>query len=146
MDEKDKDLINMLWDEWKYRNTLYWQMIYRFGFMILFVSFIPYVYPKVISHLGKLVIAFPICGMVLSIFSAWILDAEAARFSHVKYTLNKHRGDYLPERFPENGGFIWWLRRANIGYGISILFSVVFVLLSILSAASLWFYGLPNIK
>ncbi len=144
MKENEKELINMLWDEWKYRNTLYWQMLYRFGFMILFVSFVPYVYPKVVSHLDKLVIVFPITGMVLSLFSAWILDSEAARFSYVAKTLNKYRGEYVPERFPNSKNPFWILRKVKIGYGISILFGIVFVLLSILSLVSLLNFGLPN--
>jgi hypothetical protein len=145
MSGDNKELISMLWDEWKYRNTLYWQMFFRFGFIVLFVSFVPYVYPRIVSELGRLVIAFPIAGAVLSIFAAWLLDAEATRFSYVGKKLNKFRGDYVGDWFPDDG-ILWKLRKANIGYGISILFGVVLVVASIASAIVLWKYGIPSAK
>ena len=129
----------LLWDEWKYRNTLYWQMFYRFGFIVLFVSFIPYVYPERICDIGRLVVVFPIVGALLSIVAALLLDAESARFSAVKDEYDKLRSGYVPEEFPERSA-IWKFRKTKIGYLISVLFGVVLFLLSILNAIYLWNY------
>jgi len=111
MTDAEKNLVDMLWDEWKYRNALYWSTFYRFGFIVLFVSFIPYVYPQVISHLGRLVVVFPVAGGLISLFAAWLLDAEAARFSYVTKTLDIHRGDFKAKRFPTDGSIVWKLRK-----------------------------------
>ena len=145
MTTDNKELVNMLWDEWKYRNTLYWQMFYRFGFIVLFVSFIPYVYPNIVSKLGNLVVVFPISGAVLSIFASWLLDGEAARFSYVGKKLDEYRGVYKPDRFPTEG-ILWKIRAAKIGHGISIMFGVVLVVVSVFSAYALIQWGVPVTK
>lgn len=145
MCDENKELINMLWEEWKYRNTHFWQLFYRFGFIILFVSFIPYVYPEIVIKLEKLVIAFPVAGGLLSIFAAYLLDAEAARFSSVGNKINEFRGKYKPGDFPSSG-CIWKLRNIRLGYFIPIIFALLLVLLSILNGYVLLEFGIPNIQ
>lgn len=140
MDQDKNDVLNMLWDEWKYRNQSYWRSFYRFGFMILFVMFIPYVYPEIVKKLGELIIVFPIAGGILSVFTAWLLDAESARFKNVMNKIRELQGENGPEEFLDDT-FVEKIRKFRMGTVISVMFGVVLVVLSIASAFVLLKYG-----
>jgi len=76
MDEKQA--IDLLWAEWKYRHDLFWKSIFRWAGAVLTLWVIPFLKPEVFKPWPKVALAFPILAFLLSLFSAWIIGGRAS--------------------------------------------------------------------
>ncbi len=85
MDESDQTEI--LWNEWKYRHSVYWNLLFRFGGAIVVLWVIPFVRPEVFAPWRGIASLFPLTALALSVFSTWLLAAEQSRLSAIRRKL-----------------------------------------------------------
>ena len=127
MDEKQA--IDLLWEEWKYRHSLFWQSLFRWAGAVVALWVIPFVKPEVFRPWPRIALLFPMVAFVLSLFSAWILGAEQRRFTAVAQKYNELRKDFVPPRIPAN---TTWdsLFAAPLGAKVAVVYGISFGLIS----------------
>lgn len=79
----------LLWEEWKYRHSLFWKSLNLWGAAFVFLSITPYVKTDILLNLGRGVLVFPLFAELLAICAAWHLAAEYARFKLVNEKYRK---------------------------------------------------------
>ena len=135
MDEKQA--IDLLWDEWKYRHELFWKSLFRWGGAVITLWIIPFLKPEVFKPYPIVSLLFPAMGFLLSLFSAWLLGAEQRRFAMVNQKYHELRGAFLPPRVPR-------LTRLDRLYALPIgakvvpLYALLFGVLSVVVGVLLW--------
>jgi hypothetical protein len=118
------------------RQQHYWKTFDRLGLVIVAINIVPYVKPDIRVLLGKLVLAFPIASLALSLFSSWLLGAEYQRLRMVYKQYERILGPEIP-RMPRDR---WWEKLcANpIGLRIALFFGAGLSSFSLASAFFLW--------
>src|SRR5438105_1214590 len=102
---EEKQAIQLLWDEWKYRHDLFWKSLFRWAGAVLALWAIPFLKPDIFKPWPIVALAFPAMAFLLSICSAWILGAEHRRFITVNQKYEQMRKDFQPPRMPRNTRF-----------------------------------------
>ena len=74
----------MLWDEYKLRQTHYWSSFNRFSLAIITITVIPYVKTEIVGQLENMIYLFPIVAIFITWFCSWLLWAEYQRLSGVR--------------------------------------------------------------
>jgi uncharacterized membrane protein len=129
MEKEEIELVKIYWDEYKLRHEHYWKSFFRFGFAIVFLLALPFVYPVKTGSLGNFIIAIPILAVTLSLFSAWLLRSEYDRLRKTDDNLRV----LIPKEYrraattPKGLAKLFEVR---IGVVVSVLFGVVFVAIS----------------
>jgi hypothetical protein len=126
---EEKQAIQLLWCEWKYRHDLFWKLLFKFAGAVIVLWIIPFLKPEVFRFQPWIALAFPAAAVIMSLFSAWVLAAEQKRFEMVNKKYDELRIDYLPPRMPK----ISWRNKlvaARIGAWIVILYGIGFAFLS----------------
>lgn len=91
------ELLQVTWDEYRYRHSHFWNAFYRFGFFVIFVSAIPHMERDVAERLWQPL--FPVAAFLLTIVATYILHSENARLAKVSERLNALR--FIP-RLPKD--------------------------------------------
>ena len=127
------EMVKIYWEEFKYRHDHYWKSFFKFSFAILFLLVLPFMYPEKISKFGKLQLIIPILSMILSLASAWLLASEYERIKVANQKFQELKKTPFDSIIfsTQNIGFKKILN-FKIGTVVSILFAVVFFLLSTL--------------
>ena len=131
MDPDRIEMIKLYWEEFKYRHERYWKSFFRFSFAILFLLALPYVYSDKLDELGRLSILVPVLSAILSLFSAWLLAAEYERIRLTKEKFQELKEGKFGAKELEKSG-IRKILSWRIGIVVTVLFVVVFFLLSLL--------------
>jgi len=85
----DRDDAEFIWDEYKYRHGLIWKLIFQITTAVIAVSTIPYILTRDQEEkIGYFIIALPIIGLFLTIFSIFRINKECYVMEQLK---RKHR-------------------------------------------------------
>ena len=126
----------LLWEEYKLRQTHYWSSFNRYALAVITISVIPYVKLDIVQPLGKMVLVFPVIGVLLSLACCWVLGAEYQRLRMVRQKYDELLTKrYEPPRMPQDGKWdrlvahrIGKVTSLTFGFGLSV-FEVVNALL-----------------
>jgi len=104
---RDKELedLKVLWEEYKYRHDLCWRIIFQITTAFVVLSVIPYVQTNVVRGLRNWVIAMPMLGILLVLFSLLVTLNELRIFYKVK---TKYR-EIQSEKYGINHGRNWYI-------------------------------------
>ena len=136
----DSYIAERLWDDLKFRQSHYWSSFNRFSLAIILINISPYIRPEVAEPLGKMIFAFPMTALLLSIICTWYLGAEYQRLRMLREAYERilQYGDIVP-RMPKNG--IWnKLVSLRMGATTSVTFGAGFSIVSIINYIVLWSY------
>ena len=111
----------LLWEWRKYRNTVFWSSVYRWGSVVLALTIAPYLLPDLIKKLGLAVLVFPIMASILSVFGAYLMAVQYKLYKQVDRKFRTLLAPYNPEDIPANT-FINRLFRNSIGTIITVAF------------------------
>jgi hypothetical protein len=134
---EQKQAIELLWNEWKYRHDLFWRLLFQFAGAVIVLWVIPFLKPEIFKSRPWIALVFPAAAAILSLFSAWILGAEQRRLTMVSKKYDELRGEFLPPRMPREtrlDRFFAW----RIGAGIVLFYGFGFTVLSIVVGYFLW--------
>lgn len=124
----DKEAAKLLWDEWKYRHSIFWNSLYRWGIAVVTISLVPYVKTDIIETLGLLVLAFPVVSALFSIVAAWHLAAEYYRLQLVRRRYLELLAPYTP--YAATKTLLAW----SIGSAVTYVFLYGLTSLSLINA------------
>jgi hypothetical protein len=127
MDEKQA--IDLLWDEWKYRHDLFWKLFFRCAGSVITLWAIPFVKPDIFKPFPLTALILPLLALLLSILSALLLGGEIRRFQMVNEKYNSLRQSYLPHRIPKTG--VNRVLALPIGIALVWFYGVAFTLTSL---------------
>ncbi|SHN88504.1 hypothetical protein [Desulfitobacterium chlororespirans] len=103
-EEKNLFLLNLYFEEWKFRQENLWKRILQFFVVIFFVSTLPLTIG--IFNGVKLpqisVIMFPIAGILLTLFFLWFCLAESIRINTIDGKIKRIMADHYPEEYVKN--------------------------------------------
>lgn len=89
----DMELINIMYDEWKFRLTQYWSVTSKTFMLILFLFFIPYLKDTWgINNINLPNYIFPIVGIFFSISDCILVHFEMMKINKIKDSINKYVG------------------------------------------------------
>lgn len=134
---EQKQAIQLLWEEWKYRHDLFWKLLFRWAGAVIVLWVIPFLKPEIFKFRAWVALIFPAAAFILSLFSAWILGAEQGRFSMVNKKYDELRVEFLPPRMPRKTRLDRLFAR-RIGAGIVLLYGFGFAALSVVVGYFLW--------
>ncbi|MCB1937305.1 MAG: hypothetical protein KDF59_15345 [Nitrosomonas sp.] len=99
-------IIECLWKDLQFRQSHYWDSFNRFSFVIILINISPYIRPEIAEPLGKMIFAFPISALLLSVICTWYLGAEYQRLAMIRKAYQEllNYNDLVP-RMPEDG--VW---------------------------------------
>jgi len=90
--EKDMQLLELYWEEWKYRHENFWKRMTQFFIAIAFLSVLPLIYQSFIDEAIKLnqfsLSILPGLSIVLSLFFLWYGFSESVRLIAVNEKIN----------------------------------------------------------
>jgi hypothetical protein len=58
----------LIWEEYKHRHDLCWNLIFRLTYVVVIISVVPYIKPDVAHKLGFCIVTLPIIGIALTVF------------------------------------------------------------------------------
>lgn len=128
------DIINMYFDEWKYRHENFWKRLTQFTVITFFTTTMPVTY----CILGDFklpdipMIFFPICGAVLALLSLLFCLSENSRLMTVDNTIRELVREHFGESFckhPISNGKMEMVFRWRIGIWIPSVITVLQMLL-----------------
>ena len=129
MKQDDVEMLKLYFEEFKYRHSHYWGMVFKFAFAILFLLGIPYIYPEEIEDINKII--FPVAAIIFCLSATWLLAAEYERLRATteKYNQLKPKA-YKPVVFGAYGlkRMLAW----KVGNIVTLLFLLSFLILAIL--------------
>jgi hypothetical protein len=134
MDEKQA--VDLLWDEWKYRHDLFWRLLFQWAGSVVALWIIPFLKPDIFKPYPKAALVFPLLAFFLTLLSAWLLGAEQRRFEMVSVKYDELRQGYLPPRMPKKT-FADKLFAARVGASVVWFYGLTFALVSLAVAAIL---------
>lgn len=132
---KKSQIVNLLWEEWKYRHDVFWQSIYRWGLAVGLITIAPYVSPNLIGELDYIVLFFPILAGLVSMFASWHLGAEYVRLKKVDEQYRPLLGKYRPQPLTNRVERI--LFKTSIGRAVSLAFLALAVIIETASILAL---------
>ena len=65
-----------IWDEYKHRHDLCWNLIFRLTYVVVIISVVPYIKPDVAQKLEHWIVALPLVGIALTVFGLFRLRKE----------------------------------------------------------------------
>jgi hypothetical protein len=135
-----QDLSDRLWEELAFRQSHYWASFNRFSLSIILINISPYIRPEIAEPLGKMIFAFPIVALLLSLVCTWYLGSEYHRQSMVRDAYNKIiRYDELVPRMPTDG--LWnRIMASRMGHKTSMIFGIGFTVISIVNILVLLYF------
>lgn len=83
------DKLTYLWQEYEYRHTLVWNLIFRFTAAIVLVSIVPYVQIALVRTIPEVVLLAPLIAMFLALFSIPVMKKELELLSRVRNIYRK---------------------------------------------------------
>src|SRR3982751_5988436 len=83
-----------VWDEYKYRHELCWNLLFKITYTTTILSIIPYLNNDIIPQAKRLVFFTPLVGIVLSIVSGFRLRRELKLLDKIR-TLHRHSQNNL---------------------------------------------------
>ena len=102
--EHDLEMLKYYQQEFEYRNTHFWNTAIKLFLLTLAVTILPIVSTvfgvqlKEIANKG-LLYAFPFLGLIIAVFSCFILDNEAKRLSAVNTAKYRINNECFPEKY-----------------------------------------------
>ena len=130
--------VDLLWDEFKFRQSHWWSIANKFGLAIIATLLLPYVQPAILERLGRATLILPAFGLAFSLAATWILGAEYQRVRAVRAKLAALTPDDMKLDFPS----VTWYERLfgrSIGHATTLIFLMGFTFLCIADAVALWF-------
>ena len=131
MEPDEIEMAKLYWEEFKYRHEHYWKYYFKFSYAIIFLLVIPYLDPDRIIQMGSYVYLLPVAAALLTIAAAWLLAAEYERMSLVNEKLQGIKSEKY-KLIEIERTCIKKVLGIKIGYVVTIIFLVVFLLLSFL--------------
>lgn len=102
--EKNQFLINLYFDEWKFRQEGMWKRITQFFVILFFVSTLPITIGAfdgvMLPNISKL--AFPISGIILTIFFLWFCLSESIRINSIDAQIKNIIKDTYGDKYLKN--------------------------------------------
>jgi hypothetical protein len=74
----------LIWEEYKHRHDLCWNLIFRLTYVVVIISVVPYIKPDVAQKLGFWIVTLPIIGIALTAFGLLRLHKELAILSVIR--------------------------------------------------------------
>jgi len=105
MEDKNLFLLNIYWEEWKFRQENLWKRIIQFYVIIFFVSTLPItvkVFDRVDISFFNYLLTFPIAGLLLTLFFLWFCLSESSRINSVDDKIKKIINDNYPEKYQKS--------------------------------------------
>ncbi|MCP4372316.1 MAG: hypothetical protein GY797_30060 [Deltaproteobacteria bacterium] len=136
-EEKYNKSLELLWDDFKFRQTHWWSIANRFALAIIAVLILPFAHPKILTELGRATIILPAFGFVFSLAATWILGAEYQRVKAVRSRFIELAPEDIKLKYPDSK----WYERLfgqSIGYISAMIFLIGFTSLSVIDAIALW--------
>ena len=85
MNDAERD---RLWDEYKYRHTHVWSLVFRLTLAVVAISIVPYTQPRVASTVQEGILLLPAVAVLLTAIAAFQVHREIKILSWLK---RKHR-------------------------------------------------------
>lgn len=134
---EEKQAIDLLWEEWKYRHDYVWRTLFRWAAAVVVLWIAPFLKPEVFANRPRVAVVFPFVSFILTLFSAWLIGAEQQRLSMVSRKYNELRKDFIPPPMPKKTRWeclLAWPIGTKIvllfyGFSLSIISGVIFYLL-----------------
>ena len=138
---KRGEAADLLWKEWEYRHSIFWQSLYRWGGSAIAILLFPFLRPEIIGTLGNVVSVFLIIAGLISLFGFWHLGAEYSRLSGIDKSYRRALGDFniQPEKiaFPYKLSIGWTVAYAFLLGSILMLVFGILVLIGVLPYMSI---------
>lgn len=91
-----KEMIEISWEEFKYRHEHFWKSFYKLGFIIIFLIALPHYELKgLLSNFTNTLFILPFTAAFLSILSLWLLIQEQKRLKLISNIYKEHRKGLL---------------------------------------------------
>ena len=139
MVDNNIEILKIYYDEFKYRHQHYWMIFFRSSAAILLLILSPFIYGEKVKSIGNLILFLPVFGIILSIVSYFLLDAEYRRLNAVNETMKSLRNRIGKEVEMEN------VKPSSItksvGEYVNFLFFISFLILSVLDIIVIWWYN-----
>lgn len=131
MDENEKQMLNFLWQDLRFRQEHYWSSFNRFSLAIIMVNIAPYFRPEHIPTLNSLVLVFPSLGLFMAAICAWYLGGEYQRLRMVRIAYDRVVENFC--QIPRMPTGWWWekLIALPIGSSTSAIFGIGLTLVSL---------------
>jgi len=94
-------ILNMYFEEWKYRHENFWKRLTQFTAVIFFTNTLPITF-RIFENLtlpNMPMLFFPICGAVLSVLCLLFCWSENSRLVAVDKTIKRILGDGFGEKY-----------------------------------------------
>ncbi len=126
----------LIWDEYKYRHTHCWKIVFQLTAAVVLLSIVPYIRPEIAKVLGPKILLSNLIAIVLSIVGFFTMWSELKLFKKIK---KKHRK--LQEETTE-------IKHSNKSFfePLIIFYLSVLITLVALNAYIVWKCWLPYIN
>lgn len=95
-DDNDLELINILYDEWKFRLSQYWSLTYQtilLSFILFFAPYLKDAWGTNILNLPNFI--FPIAGIIFSIATCFVGVIEMKKINTIKNSIKCYISTHL---------------------------------------------------
>jgi hypothetical protein len=72
----DKERLELLWSEYQYRHEHCWSLVFQTATAVTALGIAPYVSPSTARIIGKVILAAPVVGVILTVVAMWFIDRE----------------------------------------------------------------------
>ncbi len=124
----DQSQANLVWDEYKYRHTHCWKVVFQLTAAVVFLSAIPYLDPENSRALQWRILLAPALGVVLAAFGIFVMCRELSALSKIRIKHRLLQKEHLGMPFKPRSWF-------------SFLVTVYLICLGIASAGNMWIAG-----
>ena len=102
-DDTELNKATLIWEEYRHRHELCWNLIFRITIVTSTLSIIPYLDDVIIKGTESIVLFTPVIGILVFLFGGYRLYRELKLFEKIKFLhrefQNKIYGDLYKEQF-----------------------------------------------
>ena len=129
--------LEILWDDFKFRQTHWWSIANKFSLAIIAILILPFAHPQIMIQLGRTTLILPVFSFIFSLATTWILGAEYQRVVAVRRKFDELAPKDIQLKYP----YSKWYERLfglSIGHVSTLFFLIGFTTLSVIDAIALW--------
>ena len=138
------EALRSIWQWRKYRNQAFWGVFYRFGILVIGLTFVPYLFHGLIQRLGWVILVFPCTACMFSIFAAYLIAVNYKLYKQVDKRYWHILGRYKPEDIP-NTKLINRLSRIYFGKVFSLAFFFFGIVIQLVNSILLYNLAVGNL-
>jgi hypothetical protein len=129
---EEKDALELLWAEYKYRHTHIWGTTYKITAAIIAVSVVPYIKTEIMAKLGIFMIMLPIVALGLAVLGFYRIRGELKLFDKIKQKYRELQQRELGIAHDPPGSFTRDVRRYMGLLILLAVFNLIYVALVLL--------------